>query len=911
MSPWRQLHQGLRRLLDRAGTDRDIADEMADYLERAAAEHVAAGVPAEEARRAAHLEVGNAGAAIESIREYGWENAVEHAGRDLRVAVRRLRRTPWFSAVVVATLAIVIGANTAIFGLVYSIFLRRLPLPHPSSLVAVRPMHGGPVIVTYPEFVQLRRNPGIPLTAAYGFAGMMIATASGTESLWGDVVTGDYFNLLGVRPLLGRLLTPADEASAAPVVVLSAQLWQRLMGGDSSAVGRALNINGHSFTVVGVMEPSFAGLYFAHRVQVAMPITAAGAAHIYDLANYYLDFIARVPSGANRAHVAQLYQSAFSACCQTTPASIGADAASTEPRISPEDPPYGDTSYGSANPNWHVDLTDASRGLTWSTDFRDEYRQVLIGLLAGVTILTLLACANIATLMLARAAARRREFAVCASLGASRGRLVRQLLAESLVLGIIGSVVGMVVARLATVGLVHNLPAAAATLQEAVTWHGDGAILAFTTLTTLACTMFFGLWPAKRATRVDLLSSLQGHRPGSASRRSWVADNVLVVSQLAFALVLVASAALFVATLRNLAGGLGGYGAPNVLLAQISGDERQGVRPAVGPFAEDIVRTTSAIPGVTSVSIAFSAPAFYNGEWTRQFALPGEVAPQGARWSSRINPVDEQFFNVTHVAVLTGRGFSSADRQGSSPVAVVSQAFVRSYFGGRDPIGRSIVFAGGQGTVTIVGVAADTKYDNLRSAPVPMVYLPFAQFGSGLQLITLIARVNGNPAAYAVAVGKRVMAVASNLTVSKVSSLEGVFASSLSRERLVAIFAALFGLVALVLSAIGLYGLLTYRTARRTAEIGMRMALGASSTDAVWLVLRQTLRLAVCGVAVGTPLALGVARLVRSQLYGVTAADPWVFGGTGAVLVLAAITASMVPAWRAARVDPIIALRAD
>jgi predicted permease len=904
----------LRAVFRPRDTDRDMAREMTQHLALEEERLQRSGLAPGEAHRQALLAFGGVERYKEAVRD---ERATRFLGEfagDLRYAVRRLRRTPGLSGVIIATLAIVIGANTAIFGLVNALFLRQLPLPHASELVAVRPMSGGGnVTVTWPAFQQLRRAAGVPPMAGYFFEPLRAGTNGTGELVWGDVVSGEYFRLLGVRPMLGRLIGPGDESAAAPVAVVSAAFWRAHLGADSSLVGRPIRINGSQFTLIGVTAPAFAGLYLAHEFTVAVPITAPGIISISSLAEHYLDIVARLDHGVGRTHAAFSIQNAFLGCCLhlDTSASSGAIADDSRPTATPDDGPTGDTQYGSADKRWHIELPTASHGLTWSTDYRSEFGRVLLALVAGVLVLTLIACANIATLLLARATSRAGELSVRASLGASRSRLVRQLLAESLTLGLSGAVLGVALAEMATVELVRNLPRSLGRLHDAISWHIDPTILLFTAGVTIGCTLFFGLWPARRATRADLLTALKGRRPGSVSARAWNADRVLVVGQLALALMLIASAALAIATLRNLGRTSNTYGDRHVVLANIQPREWS-PDTSLKALHDPIITAIASIPGVTSVAAAATAPIYSELSMWTTLRLPAFADAKGRGPSVRIDPVDPNFFSATAVRIVRGRPFIAGDLAGAAPVAVVSESFARHYFGARDPIGETLTFLGDSTRpARIVGVAKDAKYDDVRNQPAEMLYLPLAQSWKRISSFSLVIRVLGAPTAMAPLIQQRISAAAPDVGVRDVTALDDLLANMLARERLIATLGFAFGLVALGLSAIGLYGLVAFQTLQRTREIGVRMALGAAPGDAVRLVIRETIALALVGVAVGVPLAFGVARAARSAVYGIDSGDPRILLGSAVLLMLAAIGAGVLPARRAARIDPVIALRSE
>jgi predicted permease len=559
----------------------------------------------------------------------------------------------------------------------------------------------------------------------------------------------------------------------------------------------------------------------------------------------------------------------------------------------------------------HVQTIDASHGITWSTDFRGQYRTVLIALMGGVALLLLIACANVGTLLLARAAARQREFAVRLSLGASRGRMLRQLLTETLILAAAGTVLGVLLAWLATTALLHELPSNAIQLGDVIAWRVSPAILSFSVATMLACAIVSGLWPARRASRVDVRSALSGaDRPGQRAY-STRAEQTLVWIQVALALVLASTATLFVATLRNLERGNGGFHTRQALVARL--DLRHITRvDSAAAVEREALAAVSHLPGVSTVALSYGVPVMNDFMAFLPEEVPGYFPKRGER-TPQVNAVSAGFFSATGIGLEEGRDFEANDRATSEPVAIVSESFARHYFANRDPIGLSLTLAmGSRPRLRIVGVARDAKYGELRGAPTEMWYLPLDQVpGSRLRTLALTVRTELDPRAVAGPVRRAIERALPGAQIRQMTSIGELLDDTLARERFAATLASLFGIVALGLAAIGVYGVITYTVARRTSEIGIRMALGAAPLDALRLVMRQTLVIAAIGLALGTPLALLASRAIASQLYGVGATDPLILLGAASVLATAAAIAGFIPGRRAARVDPVIALRAD
>jgi len=560
----------------------------------------------------------------------------------------------------------------------------------------------------------------------------------------------------------------------------------------------------------------------------------------------------------------------------------------------------------------HVLAIDASRGLSHpKMDLRGEYRRMLFLLMGGVIIVLLIACANVGNLLLARAAARQRELAVRMSMGATRSRVVRQLLTESFELAVLGGVVGLGFSRLGLSILSHSLPSIA-DLVGMVAVRPSGTILAFTATTTLRCTLLFGVFPALRATRHDIVSPLKEGGRGTGRSRRFGVDRGIVIAQVALALVLVCAATLFVATLRNLKQFDGGYGSTRILLARIETRGTPYEQGGIMPFYEEILNRVRVTPGVRRAAMASVVPVFGGRSMHDQIHVPGYEPASDEDVSSWYAAVTPDYFATTGIGLEGGRDFDDRDGATSDPVAIVSHAFARHYFAGRNPIGGSIVLGEGSRATSmrIVGIARDAHYADLRSPPTEIYYTPVTQSG-GWPFLVLAVRTSGDPETFAPALRRQIRDVAPALRTMGFTGVEAALDDALARERLAAALATLFGCLAVSLAAVGLYGVVAYNVSRRTQEIGVRMALGARPRDVTWLVVRQTLVMTAICIVAGVPLALMAARAIGAQLYGVGASDPRAMLGAAALLVVVGAAASIVPGGRAARVDPSEALRAD
>jgi putative ABC transport system permease protein len=821
------------------------------------------------------------------------------AWQDLRYGVRSLGRAPVFTIVAVASLALGIGATTAIFGLLNAVLLERLAVARPEQLIGVQRTPGTGRRVdwlSYREYDALSRTPGLPKLAASTGSSVTASADNFRDYVYADIVTGNFFEMLGVRPLLGRAIDAHDDATATPAVVLGETFWRNHLAGDPGAVGRTVSLNGHPFTVVGVLPSNYHGLMFGGEFSMAIPLgagTIAGGPDVRGARDVYVSVVGRLLPGTQREGTAQTIDRAFRQCCL---------AAQGGGRV-------GDSS--SAQPL--VIAVDASRGLTSpKIDLRGQYRQLLEVLMAGVAIVLLIACANVGDLLLARAAARERELAVRTSMGATRGRLIQQLLTESVELAIAGGVLGWFFAWLGTRTLSHNLPPIAANLSERITLRPSVTLLAFTAAVTLGSTLLFGVLPALRATRADVMTPLRdaAKRGGSG----WSLDRGLVVVQVSLALVLLCAATLFVATLRNLQEFDGGYRTTRVLLAYVDTRGGQYERTGITPIYPDLLARLSALPGVTRAAASTTLPVMGGMRSGYRISIGGYTPQPDENMLTSSAVVTPGYFATTGVGLRAGREFDSRDLAAGEPVTIVNVAFVKRFFSGRDPIGGTVSIPGDayQRAVTmrVVGVANDARYEDLRTPASEMFYIPAAQAGN-IPYLNFALRTTGDPNDVAPMVTREIAAVTPELRVRRLIGVEQALDDALSRERLSAALASLFGLFALGLAAVGLYGVVAYNVARRTAEIGVRMALGARPVDALWLVVKQTLTMTGIGVAIGIPLAIVAARAIGAQLYGIGAGNPWAMIAAAGLLATAGAVASVVPARRASRVDPVEALRAE
>ncbi len=805
--------------------------------------------------------------------------------QDLRYAVRTLARTPTFTLAAVATLALGIGATTAIFTVLDRALIRRLPVEDPGRLVhVVTERDGGTNYnLSYPAFADLLTERAFAGVAAHSAAILTLAVGDGVERVEGAAVSHGFFAALGVRLLAGREFT-ADEdrpGAAQDVVVLSHALWRRRFPGDPATVGATIRLNDRPFTVVGITAPAYTGLMRGAVEEAWIPLSLAGAFYAPDFAERrgmsWLNVLARLAPGTSRA--------------QATAALDVLDAQRRQdgrlPRTS------------------RTRLLGGERGLLASVA---DLERPLNVLMAAVTLVLAIACANVAGLLLARASGRRREIAVRQSLGAGRSRLVRQLMTEGFVLAAAGSGAGLMVA----LWLGEALPIVRTGFGDplAIPRGFDGRMLAFAALASVVTALAFGLLPALATTRPDVTRDLRdgGGLTARPGRRVGARD-ALVVAQVALSVLVLAGAGVLVRSVLQLRAVPAGFDAGGVVLASFDlrsrGYDAEARRALYARTAEQL----AALPGVDVASFASTITPNPGGSNWDGIRLEGSTAnPDDVSFD--VNQVGPSYFEALRIPVVAGRGILPTDRPGAPPVVVVNQAMARRYWPGQNPVGRRLWVGTDTTTpaVEIVGVVPDGKYRSLREEPSPMAYFP-ALRGAPWQATLIVRGAGGDPGALAAAIRRAMREVDPQLPLFNLRTLEDHVAVAYSRETLVAALATGLGVVALALSAVGLFGLLSYAVARRTREIGVRVALGARRADVLRLVIGQGIARAALGVAIGVPAALVAVRFVRSLLFGVGPADPLAFATATAVLGVVALAACLGPAHRAARIAPMEALR--
>ena len=889
--------------------DRALDEEAAFHLECRINELVAAGLSPKEAEAQARRAFGNRLRLREQSRDVKLVPWLVDCVQDVRVAVRVLRAAPIVTGVAILSLALGIGANTAIFSLVNSLLLRTLPVTEPERLVTLStdaPMaRGSRVAWTYRLWEQMRARAAQTFDGAVAWTDdrLNLSMAGGeVQAVDGAYVSGDFFRALGVPAFLGRTFTAVDDVRSGgpdgPVAVISYGMWQHRFGGDASVIGTSLVIERIPFTIIGVTPPEFFGAEVGRTFDVAVPLNAQrsirGKDSDIDRGAVWLYIMVRLKAGQSAEAATSLLRAVepqIREAADVTPATM---------------PPR-------AQHLFPFTFVPASLG---TSRLRQRYEQPLLVTLGIVGLVLLIACGNIANLLLARTTARRHELSLRLALGATRWRLVRLLLVEALILAGIGALAGLAFARWASPLLVAQLSTSVArvTLDLSLDWR----VLAFTIAVTGVTAVLFGTAPAFRATRVAPIDALKAQGRGAlGDARTRLASGV-VVAQVALSMVLIVAAGLLVGTFEQLATLPLGFESDRVLTVNVD-VTRASIDPGNRtPFYHQLVAAAAAVPGVARAGGSMNTPV--GGSVGLDFLdLPGAPPPQPEAgpvpfWNSHmtlVNQITPGWLATYGTALLAGRDIDERDAQGALPVALVNEAFTRRFLPNRNPIGGTVAFAHGGQTRTIVGVVSDAVYVSLRDGMRPTVYIPLAQRNPGGPTANFnisVRPASGSPALLAPRVAAALMAVDRNLTFT-FRPMQDRVDGSLTQERLVALLAGFFGALALVLAALGLYGVTSYAVTRRPAEIGIRMALGAEPGGVLRLVLMRVLMLVALGVIIGTAVSVWSSQFIASLLYDLHPRDTATLVSAAVTLAAVGAIAGLLPASRASRIDPAQVLR--
>jgi predicted permease len=881
------------RLLRRTRVESQLDAELRDHIERQVADYVADGMTESEARRRARLEFGGLDQIKELCRDARGTRLVEDLLQDAAHAARLFRKNSGFTSVAVLTLALGIGANLSVFSLIEALLLRPLPVRAPEELVAIwRVPHSESF--SYPQVRHFAEQPGLfKSLCAFGGDVLNVGAPEAIEPVNAAWVTGNFYEMLGITPSAGRLLTSADDhAGASPAAVITDAFWARRFNRDPGMIGRAIPIAGLPVTIVGVTPPEFNGAVIGERPDLTLAVNVRpqlqpDSGFLTDDARW-LRVLARPESGwSNQELAARLTVIWSNRMRATVPPTLSADV---------------------RNRMLASTITVVS-GATGASSLRSMFRLPLMVAMALVTLVLLIACVNVANLLLARAATREREIALRLAIGAGRGRIVRQLLTESALLAIAGAALGLLLGSLgsrALINLIAAVPSGPDTLGTiALDLSFNWRLFAFVTFIAALTTLLFGVAPASRSARADAAAALTTGGPRIADSRRRVAS-ILITAQVALSLIVVIGAGLFARTLYNLRSAERGFRGDGILIAETDA-RRAGFRgEALAAFNRELLEFAERVPGVGTATLAAITP-LRGGGMSNGISINGEAPGDEEVYFNNVGP---RYFETLQTPIVAGREFTWQDHATARPVAIVNESFARTFMRG-NPIGQMVSPIGSKVTRHIVGVVKDAAYETLRVAPPPTVYIPFFQTGgrsTGDIGATLVAYVPGSLDEVSAAVRAHVIAKLSG-NPPRLRTMSAQIERSVTRERLIATLATTFGVLALLLAAVGLYGLLAYWVARRTQEIGVRLALGAGRARVLALVLKDAARLVALGVLIGIPAALGLTRFITAMLFGLTPTDVPTLVGAVTVLALTGVLAAWLPARRATRVNPVVALR--
>jgi predicted permease len=911
------MRRVIRTRFGRRSVPGDVDDELTFHLEMRTRQLVQSGWSPDEAREEARRRFGDLHDVRETCVTYDEEriramnriSLLNDFRQDLSWSVRMLRRTPAVSLVVILTLALGIGANTAIFSLVNAVLLRKLNVAAPDELMVLGdPERTGSMwsdtnpragLYSYQTYLRLAEGQGmVSGLAATGRSDRLELRVDGTQGAGeqprGRMVSGNYFDVLRVPAFLGRTFVAGenDVTGGSPVVVVSHGYWLRRFGGDSSAVGREVLINEARFTIIGVAARTFSGEIVGQSTDIWVPLSmqtvlAPNRPILDDPQAYWLLLLGRrLPGVSFEQATAGFTESVRGILAeQATIPALVEQARTIDVPVSP-----------------------GARGLS---RVRVTYRAPLLILMAGVGLLLLIICANVANILMARAVARTREMSVRLAIGAGRGRLVRQLLTESLLLSAIGAAAGLVLSRWMT-RLLLWLAADGGTGLPLDTGIGLTA-LAFTSLMALVSVVVFGLMPALRASRVEVATAMRASGKsltgGGMGQRNPL-GRLLISAQVAFSVVLIVGATLLVRSLQHVQRVETGLDRDRLIIVDVDANARGYEGERLGALATELQTRIAQVPGVTAVSITENG-LFAGYESATTFSVQGFEPRLRTDTVSYYDLVGPGFVKATGARLLRGRDFTGTDRRGGAPVVILNESFAKHFYGNESPVGKSIRL-GDSAFAEVVGVIADVKDQSLIGEARRRFYVAYLQGVLGdAGALRLVVRSSGDPARLLPNVRKAIVDLNPDLPIRDIAPLSRLMRQSIAEERLLATLATVFGVAALLLAAIGLYGVMSYAVSRRSGEIGLRVALGARQSTVVGMVLRDAMVLVAIGVVAGVPLALAASRFIRDQLHGVGPTDPVAFGVALAILGVGAGLAALLPALRASRVAPLVALRSD
>jgi len=883
---FRTVTQRLAALFRRRRLEDDLDEELRSHLEMAVELNLRKGMSAEEARREALRSFGGVEQTKETYRDQRGLPMIETTLQDLRFGLRMLRRSPGFSLLAILCLTLGIGANAAVFSWVEGILFRPYPLvTHQEQLFALTGTARGEgrTAISWPDLLDLQR--GCTLIDSFivnKIMGTALSIGDRAEILTGSIVSTNYFDAIGVHPLLGRGFEPGEDSgrNAHPVTVISYQLWQSRFKGDPQIIGKTQRLNNVVHTIVGVAPEGFYGTFVGWAMQFWVPASMeetfeAGGYKLEDRGARWIEAYVRLKPGVTR----QQAQQEMSAVAKR----LEAD--------------YPDTNRGRGIQLWPL----------WQTPFNNAgtLLPTLEIMFAVVVFVLLIACANVGNLLLVRSFARRHEMTVRLAIGAGRGRLLKQLFTEGLILAAIGAAGGLLVAHWCRHALVLLFPA-----RGGVAMHLPGEIdwrvLALSAGVCVIATLLLGLVPAMQTGKIDLAGALKSDSAGvvGGGGRAWVRSGLVVV-QVSLSFILLVGAGLLMRSLQKIRNTSPGFSTRNVLDTAVLLVSAGYDAPRAQSFQDELLERVKALPGVEAAAFARMTPLSYGSFSSTPIAVDGYQPPPEEQPTVQYNEVGPDYFATMGIPLVSGREFTRADDEKAALVAVVNETMAAKYWRGKNPIGERVQVKGRW--MQVVGVAKDSKYDSVRETPKPFFYVSRRQnftIGAGLYIRTRLS-----PETMAMALTREVHALDANLALYEVITLQEQLDRSTSPQMVAVTLVGVLGGLALLLAAVGLYGVMSYAVSQSTRELGLRMALGAGATNLLKLVLARGLALTASGVALGAAVALALTRLLGSLLYKVSPRDPRAFASAFVVMTITALAASLLPAWRATRTDPVQALR--
>jgi len=898
----------IRQLLSRHRRYEELSESIREHIDEMITVLTENGIPREEAERRAYREFGNVALIEQRSREVWQWPTLESIWADTKYALRRLRKSPGFTSIALLTLAIGIGANTGIFTLLDAVLLKSLPVPHPEQLFIVKQSGHAADKSRFPYlfFDQVHNQlPDTAAIAAMGWPEDFYTSTSNepSQATQGQLVSGNYFRVFETYPVLGRLLTPGDDKQigGSPVAVISYDYWQRKFGGDPTVIGRKLDINKAPFTIVGVAARGFFGARAGTQPAFWIPLSMQSIVKYQD---HYSDYgPASTKPWIQRPNISWL----LLIVRVKSPAAIPQLMTTLDEQYKSVAQYVSSLNERQGMLRTQLTLEPGQRGLA---NLRQQFEQPLLLLMAMAAIVLLITCANIANLLLARATTRHHALAVQLSIGAGRTRIVQQMLAECLLLSLGGGVLGIAVAYWCT----RVLPrwASEGTAAIPLNLSPDTSILVFSVVVALATGILCGLAPALQSARIEPASVLKAgvqSIPGRDAGSRWSVRKLLVAAQVALSLVLLVGAGMFLKTLQNYSQLNPGFDRNHLLNVQINTHLVNFQSSEFPSLYQRLIDRMEALPGVRSASIA-TCSLVAGCLDSSDVILTSDSGKTIAKANVQVNSISLNYFMTTGIRLLRGREFATTDDASAPRIAIVNETFARRYFGGQNPIGLRFSYAGDESnSFQIVGIVSDARVNDIREPASPLIYFPIAQnIGDigGLEV-----RTAADPRWMATQAQQAIADVDPRIPIVSIATLNQEVSDNLAQPRLIARLTSIFGVLALVLACLGLYGVMSYTTQRRTSEIGVRLALGSTRRAVLWLVIRETLLLAGFGSIIGIAFAFAGMHMATSFLFGLSPDNPAVFALATILLLVASALAGFIPAWRAARIEPVQALRIE